>query len=234
MSRKDRITFQELNKNNKNIYNLEWKTVQSRLRKGYSLEQAISKPVRKLRKVDLNKKRFEELNKENNPYNLTWKAVESRIRNKGLSLEEAMSYPARIKVNKNREEFEKHPNPYNLKWKTVQSRIKNGETLENALNRPLAGKSDSLLKFEELNKLNKNKYNLSWSIVKSRINKGYSLEEAMNSPLGYRTVDKYLNGWVYFEGEWTNVEELIQIFNDEVTINMIKSGVKIEKLFRKG
>ena len=82
-------------------------------------------------------------------------------------------------------------------------------------------------------KQRENKYNLSYRTVQHRLESGKSFEEAMSYPSGTNTYDKFKNGWVMFEGEWTNVDNLEMIFDKETTENMIKSGIKVEKVIFK-
>ena len=84
----------------------------------------------------------------------------------------------------------------------------------------------------KLFKEHENKYNLSYRTVQ-RLESGKSFEEAMSYPSGINKFQKFKNGWIVFEGEWTNVDNLEMIFDKETTENMIKSGVKVEKLFTK-
>ena len=55
----------------------------------------------------------------------------------------------------------------------------------------------------------------------------------LSEPEGRYSTDKFRNGWVMFEGEWTSVNDLEMVFDEETTENMIKSGLKAEKLFTK-
>ena len=126
--------------------------------------------------------------------------------------------------------FKNHENPYDLKWKTVRARMKKGESFEEAINRPVSkNKSKELIMFEN----HKNPYNLKWDAVRNRMRNGETFEEAMSYPSGINKFQKFKNGWIMFEGEWTNVDNLEMIFDKETTENMIKSGVKVEKLFTK-
>ena len=125
--------------------------------------------------------------------------------------------------------FENHENPYNLKWDAVRSRIRNGETFELAISYPLKRTKATRTMFEN----HENPYKLKWKTVQYRMTNGESFEEAMSYPSGANCYQKFKNGWVMFEGEWTSVSDLAMIFDKETTENMIKSGVKVEKLFKK-
>ena len=126
--------------------------------------------------------------------------------------------------------FENHPNPYGLLWNTVKTRMRKGETLDKAMSYPSKRtKSKERAMFEN----HENPFNLSWYTVKFRLSKRIDFESAMNEPSGTGYVGKFKNGWVMFEGEWTNIDNLEMIFDEETTENMIKSGVKVEKLFTK-
>ena len=52
-------------------------------------------------------------------------------------------------------------------------------------------------------------------------------------PSGTNTYNKFKNGWVMFEGEWINIDNLEMIFDKETTENMVKSKVPTEKLFKR-
>ena len=69
-----------------------------------------------------------------------------------------------------------------------------------------------------------NTYGLSIKTVRSRIKAGKTFEEAISYPSGSNYYQKFKNGWVNFEVKWTSVNELKMIFDEETTLNMIKSG----------
>ena len=176
-------------------------------------------------KVKKTKERIEFESREN-PLNLEWFTVRNRLV-KGESIEQAMSYP--LKHQKIKDKINSYPNPFNLPLNTIKSRLRKGESIEQAMSYPSKTKSKERAMFEN----HENPFNLSWDTVKFRLSKRIDFESAMNEPSGTGYVGKFKNGWVMLEGEWTNVDNLEMIFDKETTENMIKSGVKVEKLFTK-
>ena len=55
----------------------------------------------------------------------------------------------------------------------------------------------------------------------------------MSYPSGKNLKQIYLNGWVMFEGVWTAVDDLEMLFDQDITKNMLRTGVKAEKLFKR-
>ena len=215
--------------NHPNPYNLEWKTIRGRIYKGETLEKAMSYPLVD-NKISENKIKF---NNRPNPYNLSWITVYNRLR-KGQTFEQAISYPENYytkPMSEDRIKFEKHSNPYNLNWLTVQKRIYNGETLEKAISYPVSEKnkiSKDKIKFKN----HANPYNLKWYTVLKRL-KSETFEQAMSYPAGRYPLEIYKNGFVMFEDQWTSINDLEMIFDKEITKNMIKSGIEINKLFKR-
>ena len=78
-----------------------------------------------------------------------------------------------------------------------------------------------------------NPYNLKLSTFRTRVERGESLEEAMLYPSGRFPLNIYRNGWINFEGKWTSVDDLDMIYDKDTTENMIKTGIEIEKLFKR-
>lgn len=79
-----------------------------------------------------------------------------------------------------------------------------------------------------------NPYNLKLSTVRSRINiYGKTFEEAMSYPAGQNILEIFKNGWVMFKDEWTYVSDLEMILDQEITENMLKTGIEAEKLFKR-
>ena len=70
-----------------NPHGLTWGCVYQRLRKGLTFDEAMSTP-----KLTSAVTRSHYL-KHKNPYNLSWGCVRDRVKRKGMSLDEAMSYP---------------------------------------------------------------------------------------------------------------------------------------------
>ena len=135
-----------------------------------------------------------------------------------------------VSKSKERILFENHENPYGLKWGTVQGRIERGETFEQAMSYPLkGGKSKEQVMFEN----HENPYGLKWDAVKLRMRRGETFEQAMSYPSGVNHYQKFKNGWVMYEGEWNNIDNLEMIFDKETTENMIKSKIPMEKLFKR-
>lgn len=127
---KDRIDFE----NHPNPFNLNWKTVQYRIEKGETLDEAMSHPVKKKSNLKEDKKAFEN---HPNPYNLKWDTITERMREKGETLEKAMSYPSQNFKSKELIAFENHENPFNLEWETVRDRLRRkNEILDEAMSYP--------------------------------------------------------------------------------------------------
>lgn len=82
-----------------NPHSLTWSCVYQRLRKGLTFDEAMNTP-----KLTSAITRSHYL-RHKNPHNLSWGCVHDRVTRKGMSLDEAMSYP--IQRNKTSDEARK-------------------------------------------------------------------------------------------------------------------------------
>ena len=55
----------------------------------------------------------------------------------------------------------------------------------------------------------------------------------MSYPAGQNILEIFKNGWVMFKDEWTYVSDLEMILDQEITENMLKTGIEAEKLFKR-
>lgn len=82
-----------------NPHGLTWGCVYQRLRKGLTFDEAINTPKST---PAITRSRYL---KHKNPHNLSWGCVRDRVTRKGMSLDEAMSYP--VQTNKTSNEARK-------------------------------------------------------------------------------------------------------------------------------
>lgn len=171
-----------------NPHNIPMSTIYQRVKKGSSIDDAITKPLANRYQKSKNRIFFEN---HPNPYNLDYKLIKNRLRlgwdikrametEKGLSMKDFPKIQKgeiqSLKYPKEAEKFNKS-NPLNLNWQTVVKRLELGWSYSEAIGTKVKGAKPRQL-FEE----SENKFNLDWQTVNTRIQNGKSFDEAMSYP----------------------------------------------------
>lgn len=172
-------------------YNVQVPTCFNRLKKGYSIEEALKPEAHEILHEcveDHLGNKFNTFKSMCDFYKLDRSTVQTRLKS-GLTLEEALTKEIKDKntfigpdgkeYNNLAELCKKH----NKKITLVKDRIRLGWTLEEALSKPIGNIYKDHLgnEYDSLNKLC-NEYNITVSIYRRRESLGWSLEEILTTP----------------------------------------------------
>ena len=190
---KEKDTKMEQFRNHPNPHNLTYSAVITRMRKhNMTFEEAITtKTVMTNYKTpngnDVKAGVTEAYRSHSNPYNIGFNTAIKRVHRLGITMDEALSYPGRMKSKESKKEFDQMDNPYGINYEVFKSRVRNGETPEEALGykRKMRENKDRKGVVGEFYKL-ENPHNISLSTFRKRVSEGMTPKEAMSEKLKFQ------------------------------------------------
>ena len=229
-------------------YNLNYKTVSSRLRKGWSIEEAFGlsegKHVKgRCTEITVEGKTFKSISEACRYYNLEFNLVNNRLY-KGWSIEEAFGLKYRNdnykeitvegKTFKSIAEAAKY---YNLRLDLVHNRLRRGSTIKDAFTKD----SNPAIEYKYLNLTIFGKtfkyiveaaeyYNINYGVIYRRLENGWSIEDGVSIPVKEGVVGKTIT---VGNNEFVSISEAARYYNlDNGKIYYrLKNGWTIDEAF---
>ena len=165
--------------------NLNYNTIQSRLRMGWTWEDTINKPIEHRDNIITPTGEILAEYCKNN--NLNYSAIKSRL-DRGWTLEKALSEPiVNNTIMVNNMPLKEYCRQNNISYDTIQGRLKTGWSLEDAINKPIQ-KPIILSTGETINQYC-DRVGLNFYTVQDRLKKGWTLEKSLK--LGNQREFKY-------------------------------------------
>ena len=205
-------------------FELNYELVKRRLRNGWSLEDAISKPRERVctniaKGFSYNGKEYSSFKSFCKEHSLNYDLVKSRLRN-GWSLEDAISKPARVRRNMNSRDSNmgfsyngkeyssvySFCKEYGLSYNLVKNRLRSGWSLEDAISKPARMYSNIAKGFSYNGKEYSSifsfckEHGLDYNLIKNRLMRGWSLEDSISK-------SKENNGkkFIYNDKEYSSI-----------------------------
>jgi len=221
-------------------YGIAREAFMSRINNGWSLEDALTTPIRsksKFESIDHTGKEYNSLDEMCKHYNISKATLYARL-NRGMSLEDALTIPVdKIGIKDYRDpsgntynNIVEICNAYGISKSTVYLRLHKGMSLEDALTLPVDKIGIKDYRDPSGNTYNNideicNAYGISKSTVYLRLRKGMSLEDAIKTP-----VRNVVGCRDHLGNKYNNVEEMCKYYNisKSALYERINKGMSLE------